>query len=121
MEAARAAPETTAIEAASETAATAKTASAAIEAAPPEVAITEAAAKKTAIVETTEPWASPDEEAIHKVLRTVEPVRRASIWVIAVVAVGAHRSRTVVARANCHSKRDLRMRRGRRREHKDGQ
>ena len=107
-----AAPEATAIEATS-----AKATSPAIET----TTAAEAAAIKTATVETAEPRARANKEAVYKVLWTIKPVRRAIIWVIAIITVSAHRSRTVVARANPNSKRNLRVRRGRRREHKDGQ
>jgi hypothetical protein len=112
-----AAPEAAAIKATS-----AKAASPAIETTPAaEAAAVEAAAIKTTTVETVEPRARANKEAVYKVLWTIKPVRRAIIWVIAIITVSAHRSRTVVAWANPNSKRNLRVRRGRRREHKDGQ
>jgi len=117
-----AAPEATAIKAASaEAAAPAIEITPAAEAAPVKTAAIEAAAIKTATVETVEPRACADKEPVHKVLWTVETVRRAIIRVIAIVAVGAHRSRTVVAWANPNSKRNLSMRRSRRRERANGQ
>ena len=115
VEAMIAAPEAAVIEATS-----AEAASPAIEITPTaEAAPVKTASIKAATVETVEPRACADKEAVYKVLWTVETVRRAIIWVIAIIAVGAHRSRTVVARAN--SNHNLRMRRSRRRKRADGQ
>jgi len=117
-----AATESAAIKAAPAKAASAKATSPAIETTPAaEAASVKTAAIKTTTVETIEPRACADKEAVYKVLWTVETVRRAIIRVIAVVAVGAHRSWTVVAWANPNSKRNLSMRRSRRRERANGQ
>jgi hypothetical protein len=112
------------------TAATAMEASAAMQAA---ITATESAAIKIASSETApgvppsiiaapvetrtpvkamKPRAGAYEEATHKVVRCVVAVRRASIRVIAVVAVGAHRSRTIVGWANSNAdNHSLRLRR----------
>ena len=103
--------------AAPETIATAETASATIEAAPPKVAIAETTTVETTSIEAMEPRAGANKEAIHKVVRTVVAVRRASIRVIPVVAVGAHRSRPVIARTNSNAdNHSLRVRRSCRRQ-----
>ena len=63
-------------------------------------------------VKAMKPRAGAYEDATQKVVWSVVPVWRASIRVIAVVAVGAHRSRTIVGRANSNAdNHSLRLRR----------
>ena len=45
----------------------------------------------------TVPRTGADKDAIHKITRAPIAIRRTIIWIVAVVAVGAHRSRPVVA------------------------
>jgi hypothetical protein len=45
-------------------------------------------------VESMEPRASPDEDSVHEPIPAVVAVRRASVWVIAIVAIPTHRSGT---------------------------
>jgi hypothetical protein len=104
--------------------ASAKAASPIIETTPPvESAAVITAAIVTATVETrtpikaVEPRAGADKEAVCKVVWAVVAVRRAIIWVIPVVAVGANRSRPVVARTNSDAdNHSLRVRRSCRRQ-----
>jgi uncharacterized protein related to proFAR isomerase len=71
-----------------------------------------------ATVKAMEPWTSADKDTACEVVRTVVAVRRASIRVIPVVAVGANRSRTVVGRADPNAyNHSLRMRRNCGQEH----
>ena len=102
VEAMIAAPEAAVVEAS----ASAKAAFPAIEPMSPKAAITEVAIAET---ETMEPWSGAYKQTTHKVVWTVVAVRRTRVWVIPVVAVGAHRSRTVVARTNSNANRNLRM------------
>jgi hypothetical protein len=75
-----------------------------------------------AAVKAMEPWASADKDTACEVVWTVVAVRRASIRVIPVVAVGANRSRTVVSRADSNAdNHSLRMRRRCGQEHEDCQ
>src|SRR5712692_7905019 len=118
VEAASAAPEAIAIKATvSEATASAEAGSAAIEAASSK----EAALTEAATTEAMEPRASPDEESVKKPIRAVVAVRRAIVWVITVIAVGAQRSGAPVARANSNANRNLRMGRKSRREHANRQ
>jgi hypothetical protein len=82
------------------------------------VAATVAPAIKTttvaATVEAMEPWAGAYKHAAHKVVRAPIAIRRASIRVIGVVAVIAHRSWSQVTRADSHADNDLRVGRSRR-------
>ncbi len=115
--------------AAVEASATAEIASAVTPARPPieatsiiatsiETAAIVAAAIETAPVIGVIPGAGTDKHAVNKVVRAVVAIRRATIRVIPVVAVGADRSRPVVRRTNSDAdKHSLCMRRNRRREH----
>jgi hypothetical protein len=57
-------------------------------------------------VESMEPWASPDEDSVYEPIRAVVTVRRASVWGIIIVAIGANRSRANIsvpwANSNAH-------------------
>jgi hypothetical protein len=65
---------------------------------------------ETATVEagspTVEPWAGADEDAAREILRPVVPVRRASVRVVAVVAVFASRRTGCVARTYADTNAD---------------
>jgi hypothetical protein len=113
-----AAPEAAAIKSAAvEASASVKPASPMIETTPPvETAAVVTASIVTGTVETVEPRAGAYKDAPRKVVWPVVTVRRAFIRVIPIVAVGAHRSRTVVARADSNANRNLRMRRSCRRQ-----
>jgi hypothetical protein len=54
-------------------------------------------------VEAMKPRAGANENSTYKIVWPVVAVRRASIRVISIVAVGAHRSRPVVGRANSNA------------------
>ena len=103
VEATIAAPEAAVIKAAAvEASASVKAASPIIETTSPveSAAIVTATIETRTPIEAMEPWAGANKDAIKKVVWTIVAVRRASIRVIPVIAVGAHRRRTVVARAN---------------------
>jgi hypothetical protein len=73
---------------------------------------------EAASVVAVEPRPGAYEDAAHKVVRAVVAVRRTSVWVVPVVAVGAHRSWTVVSRADSNADNDaLRVGRSRQRKH----
>jgi hypothetical protein len=61
---------------------------------------------ETPAVESMEPRASPDEDSVEEPIRAVVTVRRASVWVIIIVAIGADRCRANVsvcwANSNAH-------------------
>lgn len=61
-------------------------------------AVSESSAVEAASVP-MKPRASPDKDATDKPVRTVIPIRSASIWVVVVIPVGAHRRRSVVSRS----------------------
>jgi hypothetical protein len=71
------------------------------------------------------PGAGTDEHSAHEPRRSIVPVRRAGIRIVAVVAIGAHRSRIAVTVSPIHrgtdpnSNRHLRMRISRSREQQD--
>jgi len=73
----------------------------------------------------TIPGAGPDKDAAVEPRRPVVPVRRASVGIIAIVAIGADRSRVAVAVSPIHratdpnSNRDLGMGISRSREQED--
>src|SRR5467141_557183 len=69
-------------------------------------------------VEAMKPRAGANENSTYKIVWPVVAIRRASIRVIPIVAVGAHRSRPVVGRADSNAdNHSLRMRRNRCQEH----
>jgi len=74
--------------------------------------ITSVVARPIAAIVGVVPGTCSDENAADEVVRAVIAVWRAGIWVIGVVAVGAHRRRTqiVVTRAYPHTHRHLRLR-----------
>jgi hypothetical protein len=53
----------------------------------------------TVVAAAVEPWAGADEDAAGKVARTVVAVRRAGVWVLSVVAIGADGCRANISRA----------------------
>ena len=61
---------------------------------------------ETATVVSMEPRASPDEDSVEEPIRAIVTVRRAGIWVIIIIAVGANRCRANVsvpwANSNAH-------------------
>jgi hypothetical protein len=71
-----------------------------------EAAAVIAPAIETRTVEPVEPRASPDEHAVYEPIRAVVTVRRASVWGIIIVAIGANRSRANIsvpwANSNAH-------------------
>ncbi len=90
-----------------------------IEITPPVVPTTIVATTiETAPVIAVIPRAGANENSTHKIVWPVVSVRRASIRVISIVAVGAYRSGTVVGRADSNAdNHSLRMRRNRCQEH----
>ena len=124
VEAAIAAPEAAMIKSAAiEASASVKTASPIIETTSPvESAAVVTASIVAGTVETMEPRAGTYKDATRKVVWTVVAVRRTSIRVIPVVAIGAHRSRAVVARTNSNAdNHSLRVRRSCRRQRENRQ
>jgi hypothetical protein len=111
VEAMISAPEAAVVKAASVEAASAETTS--VEAASMETASVKVASAKTASVEVasekaaTEPRAGADKDAAYKVVWTVVAVRRARIWVIPIVAVGANRSGSHITRTNSNANGNL--------------
>jgi hypothetical protein len=79
----------------------------------PSIVAVEAATtiESAAVVTAVEPGTRADEHAPCEVIRTVVPVRRASIRWIPVIAIGANRRRRNVSRPNSdpNSKPNLRM------------
>jgi hypothetical protein len=90
-----------------------------IEITPPVVPTTVVATTiETAPVIAVIPRAGANENSTHKIVWPVVAVRRASIRVVSIVAVGAYRSGTVVGRADSNAdNHSLRMRRNRCQEH----
>ncbi len=73
---------------------------------------------EAASVVAVEPRPGANEDAAHKVVRAVVAVRRTSVWVVPVVAVGAHRSRTIIGRADSNADNNaLRVGRSRQRKY----
>jgi hypothetical protein len=110
VEAMISAPEAAVVKApASTKAASVKAASAettSLEAASAETASVEVASEKAA----TEPRAGADKDATHKVVWTVVAVRRARIWGIPVVTVGANRSGSYITGTNSYANGNLSVR-----------
>lgn len=73
---------------------------------PAVITTTIAPAIEVTTVESMEPRASSDEDSVYEPIRTVVAVRRTSVWVIIIVAISAHGSRTNVsiswANSNAH-------------------
>jgi hypothetical protein len=71
-----------------------------------------------AAVKAMEPWASADKDTACEVVRTVVAVRRASVRVVAIVAILADRRCIAVARTDSNAdNHSLRVRRSRGHEH----
>jgi hypothetical protein len=66
------------------------------------------------------PGSRADEHSAEEPRRSIVPVRRAGIRIVAVIAIGADRSGIAIA-PNSNSNRDLSMRVGRRRHQQDTQ
>lgn len=71
--------------------------------------------------EAVEPGASADEDASNEPVRAVKAVRRASIWVIVIVAVSAYRSGPEVSGTNANANGNLRVGGHRSRKHADAE
>src|SRR6266700_2018724 len=85
-------------------------------------AIVAAAIEARAPVKAVEPWSSTDKHAVDKVVRAVVAIRRTTIRVIPVIAVGARRSRPVVRWADSNAdKNSLCMGRNCHRKHANRQ
>ena len=100
METASAVKVATAMKAASTMKATTTAAESTYRPAPTERPKAGTAVKAGASIEPVEPWPGADKHSAGEPLRTVVAIGRAPVWVIRVVAVGAHRSRPVVSRTD---------------------
>jgi len=65
-----------------------------------------AAIESTAAIVPVEPRAGADKDAAVEPIGTVVAVRRARVWVVSIVAIGAHWSRAIVARTESNAERN---------------